>query len=49
MEYTSKGMPQRNQLTKLGFADIAGKGRAMMVQTNLLEDIKYKLCKEFFK
>ena len=25
MEYTSKVMPQKNQLTELGFADITGK------------------------
>ena len=30
-EYTGKGAPQRNQLPKLGFADVAGKARAMMV------------------
>ena len=45
-EYTGKGMPQRNQLAKLGFSDITGNARAMMVQANLLEAIKYKLCKE---
>ena len=47
-EYTGKGMPQRNQLAKQGFADIAGKARAMMVQANLPEKNKYKLCKECF-
>ena len=31
MESTGQGMPQKNQLTKLGFADIAGKARAMMI------------------
>ena len=46
MEYTGKGMSHRNQLAKLGFADIAGKARAMMVQANLHKEIKYKLCKE---
>ena len=44
MEYTRKGMPKRTQLTKLGFADIAGKVRAVMVQDNLPEEIKYNLC-----
>ena len=34
-EYTGKGMPQWNQLAELGFADIAGKTRAMLVQANL--------------
>ena len=48
MEYTGKSMPQRNQLAKLGFAGIAGKARAMMVQANLPEQIKYKLCKQCF-
>ena len=48
VKYTRKGMPQRNQLAKLGFADIDGKARAMMVQANLPEEIKYKLCKEYF-
>ena len=43
VEYTGKGMPQRNQLAKLGFADIAGKTRAMMIQAYLPEEIKYKL------
>ena len=47
-EYTGKSMPQRNQLAELGFADIVGKVRAMMVQANLTEEIKYKLCKECF-
>ena len=48
-EYMGKGMPQRNWFTELGFADIAGKARALMVQANLPEEIKYKLCKECFK
>ena len=48
MEYTGKGLPQRNQLAKLGFADVAGKARAMMVQANLPKEIKYMLCKECF-
>ena len=47
-EYTGKGMPQRNQLAELGFADVAGKARAIMVQANLPEEIQYKLCKECF-
>ena len=38
VEYTGKSMPQRNQLTKLGSADIAGKAKAMMVQANLPEE-----------
>ena len=33
---------------KLGFTDIAGKARPMMVQGNVQEEIKYKLCKECF-
>ena len=45
---TGKGTPQRNQLAKLGFAYIASKARAMIVEANLLEEIKYKLCKECF-
>ena len=45
-EYTGKGMSQWNQLAELGLADITGKARAMMVKGNLLEEIKYKLCKE---
>ena len=48
MEYTGKGMPQRNQLAKLGFADIAGEARGMMFQADLPEEIKYKLCMECF-
>ena len=44
VEYTGKAMPQRNRFLKLGFADVAG----MMVQANLPEGIKYKLCKECF-
>ena len=48
-EYAGKGMSQRNQLAELGFTDIAGKARAMMVQANLPEEIKCKLCKECFK
>ena len=42
-KYTSKGMPQRNQLTKLGVPDVAGKARALMIQANLPKEIKYKL------
>ena len=34
--------------SKLGFAGIACKARAMMVQANLQEKIKYKVCKECF-
>ena len=45
-KHTGKGTPQRNQLAKLGFADVVGKARAMMVQANLPEEIKYKLCNE---
>ena len=48
MEYTGKGMPQRNQLAELGFVDITGKTRAMMIQANMTEEIRYKLCKEWF-
>ena len=47
-EKTRKGMPQQNQFTKLGFADIVGKTRAMMVHTNLLEEFEYKLCKQCY-
>ena len=46
--YTGKGMLQRNQLSELGFKDIAGKARAMMVQVNLPEEIMSKLYKECF-
>ena len=46
MEYIGKGTLQRNQLSELGFANIAGKVRAMMIQANLPEEIKYKLSKE---
>ena len=42
-EYTGKGMSQRNQIAEQGFKDITG---AMMVQANLPEEIRYKLCKE---
>ena len=48
MEYTRIDTPQRNQLAELGCTDIAGKARAMMVEANLLEKIKYKKCKECF-
>ena len=48
MEYTDKVMQQKNQLAALGFTDITGKTRTMLVQANLLEEIKYKLCKECF-
>ena len=47
-EYTGKSTPQRNQLVELGLEDIAGKARAMMVQANLPEEMKYKLWKECF-
>ena len=40
-------MPQKNQLSKLRFADVTSKARAMMVQAHSLEEIKYKLCKCF--
>ena len=39
-EYIGKCMPQKNQLAKLGFADVTGKARAMMVQANLPKEIK---------
>ena len=47
-EYTRKCTPQWNQLTELGFADITGMARAMMVQANISEEMKYKLCEECF-
>ena len=47
-EYTGKNTTQRNHITKLGSADIAGKARAMMVQANLPEEIIYKLSREYF-
>ena len=47
MEYTEKGTPQRNQLAQSGFADIADNARAMKVKANLMEEIKYMLCKKF--
>ena len=48
VEYSGKGKSQRNQPAELGFADVAGKARAIMLQANLPEEIKYKLCKECF-
>ena len=45
-EYTGEGTSWENQLTELGFTDLAGKARAMMVQANLPKEVKYKLCKE---
>ena len=45
-KYTGKGMPQRNQFAKLGFVTIVGKARAMMIQANMPEEIKYNLCKK---
>ena len=39
-------MPQRSQLDKLDFPDITKKTRAMIVQANMPEKIKYKPCKE---
>ena len=47
-EYTGKGTPQRNQIVELEFAEIVREERAMMLQPNLPEGIKYKLCKEYF-
>ena len=44
-EYTGKGTHQWNQLAELGSADIADNARAMMVQANLPEEIRYKLWK----
>ena len=48
MKYTEKGVQQRNQFAELGFTDVAGKLRAMIEKTYLLEEIKDKLCKECF-
>ena len=48
MEYNGKGTPKRNQLAKLRLSDIAGKARAIMVQANMPEEIKFKLYKECF-
>ena len=48
MKYAGNGTLQKNELAEQGFADVAGKARAMMEQVNLLEEIKYKLCKEGF-
>ena len=45
---TGKGNPERNQLAKLGFTDVAGKARHLIVWTNSPEEVKYKLCKECF-
>ena len=36
--YTDKDMPERNQLTKLGFTNVTGEASAMMVQANFLEE-----------
>ena len=47
-EYTCKCMPQRNQVAELGFADVEGKARDMIVKTCLPEEIWYKLCNECF-
>ena len=48
MEYTGKNMPQQKQLMELGFGDTADKAQAMILQANVPEKIKYKLCKECF-
>ena len=36
------------QLAELGLADITGKAKAMIVQANFPEEIKYKLCKKCY-
>ena len=46
VENTRKGMPQQNHLVELGFDDIVRKVRAMLVQANVPEDVKFKLCKK---
>ena len=48
VEYIGGVKPQKNKLAELGFANIVGKARVIMVQANLPEEIKYKLCKECF-
>ena len=44
-EYTARNMPQQNHLVEVGFATIAGQGRAMMSHANLpgaIGDIKMR-------
>ena len=41
-------MPQHNHLVEVGFATIAGRGRAMMSHANLPGAMRNKLCKEAF-
>ena len=47
-EYTARNTPQHNHLVEVGFATIAGRGRAMMSHANLPKEIRNKLCKEAF-
>ena len=46
--YTGKSTLHKNKFGELGFVDIAGKARAMMVQSTLSKEIKSKLHKECF-
>ena len=43
-----KVTPQRNHLAELGFADLANKGRAMLISANLPQEVRFRLCKEAF-
>ena len=45
-EYTGKQTPQRNAVVERGFATLGGRGRALMYQANVTEDVRYRVCKE---
>lgn len=47
-EFTGRNTPQRNHLAELGFASLANKGRAMMVDANVPLETRYKLFREAF-
>ena len=45
IEYTGAGTPQRNHLVELGFASVSNKGRALLTDTNVPKEMKYKLAR----
>lgn len=47
-EYTGRATPQRNHLVELGFADKENKGRALLIASNLPQDVRFRLSKETF-
>ena len=49
IEWTARDTPQQNHLVKVGFATLYGRGRAMMIEANVPEELRHVVGQKAFK